>query len=47
VTFTVVGDDVDETEELAQAFDAWASDRDGVTITPSGGGPLTVESCAG
>jgi hypothetical protein len=43
---TLVGDDVEETEELRQAFDHWAEARDGVTIAPSGGGPFTVQSCA-
>jgi hypothetical protein len=42
---TIVGDDVNDTEELRQAFDRWAQGRDGVTIPPSGGGPFTVQSC--
>ena len=47
VTLTVVGDDVEETEELAQAFDRWAAERDAVTVTPGRGGPFNVESCTG
>jgi hypothetical protein len=47
VTATVVGDDVEETEELAQAFDRWAAEREAVTVTPGRGGPFTVESCTG
>ncbi len=42
---TLVGDDVNDTEELRQAFDQWAQGRVGVTIPPSGGGPFTVQSC--
>jgi len=42
---TIVGDDVNDTEELRQAFDHWAQGRAGVTIPPSGGGPFTVQSC--
>jgi hypothetical protein len=47
VTLTVVGDDVEETEELARGFDEWAAGQEGVTISPGRGGPLTVESCTG
>ena len=47
VTLTIVGDDVEETEELAQAFDRWAAERDAVTVTPGRGGPFSVESCTG
>jgi len=42
---TIVGDDVNDTEELRQAFDHWAQGREDVTIPPSGGGPFTVQSC--
>lgn len=48
VTATFVGDDVAETEEMRRAFDQWASVNDGAEVEATGGGgPFTLESCAG
>lgn len=47
-TATLVGDDVVETEEMRQAFERWAEATEGARVEAGGGGgPFTVESCAG
>jgi hypothetical protein len=48
VTATLVGDDVGETEQMRRAFDRWAAAHEDARLEPSGGGgPFTLEACAG
>jgi hypothetical protein len=46
-TLTIVGDTEGDTDELRGAFDEWAAEQDGATVTGGSGEPVTVESCVG